>query len=104
MRQAASLARKANVPLAVSGRQWRQMRLNAPRVPQVIVTDNDRPQHHLEILLMRGTKSDIVQAMHRSDVVSQVTTADGTPLCVVVPGPRYEELQQRLQREREPSR
>jgi hypothetical protein len=104
MRQAASLAREANVPLAVSGRQWRQMRLNAPRVPQVIVTDNDRPQHHLEILLMRGTKSDIVQAMHRSDVVSQVTTADGTPLCVVVPGPRYEELQQRLQREREPSR
>lgn len=104
MRHAAPLAREARMPVAVSGRQWRQMLLSAPRVPQVIVTNNDRPGHHLELVLLRGLKNEVVQSIHRTDIVYKVTTADGTPLCIAVPGPRYPELASRLQRMRELSR
>jgi 4-amino-4-deoxy-L-arabinose transferase-like glycosyltransferase len=95
MRQAASLARDAHVPVTLSGNQWRQMLLNAPRVPEVFVTGRHRGRHHLELVLMRGRKRDIVRLMSRTDTVFAVTTADGTPLCLAVPGPRYAELPQR---------
>ncbi|MGH9311199.1 MAG: hypothetical protein ACRD1U_17615 [Vicinamibacterales bacterium] len=104
MQHAAPLAREARMPIAVSGRQWRQMLLSAPRVPQVIVTNNDHLAHHLELVLLRGSKNEVVQSMHRTDIVYKVTTADGTPLCTAVPGPRYAELASRLQRTRELSR
>ena len=104
MRHAAPLAREARMPIAVSGRQWRQMLLSAPRVPQVTVTNNNHLNHHLELVLLRGSKSDVMQSMHRTDIVYKVTTADGTPVCTAVPGPRYAELASRLQRTRELSR
>ena len=100
MRRAAPLAREAHMPVVISGRQWRMMLLNAPRVPEVVVTDPAREQHHLEAILLRGSKYDIVRTMYRSDIVYQVTTADETPLCIVVPGPRYGELDERLRRAR----
>jgi hypothetical protein len=96
MQRAAPLARRAHVPVAISGRQWRQMLLNAPRVREVVVTDPTRDVHHLELVLLRGQRHDMKQAIERSDVIYDVTTADGTQLCLAVPGPRYRELQLRL--------
>jgi hypothetical protein len=48
------------------------------------------------VILLRGRKFDIVRAIHRTDTVYRVTTADETPLCIVVPGPKYQEFQSRL--------
>lgn len=96
MRQAASLARQARVPVALSGRQPHLLTLNAPRVPEVFVTEQRHGRHHLQILLMRGSTHDLVEMMSHPDIVYTVATADGTPLCIAVPGPRYAELQTRL--------
>jgi hypothetical protein len=96
MRQAAALARQARVPVTLSGQRWGQMMLNAPRVPEVFVTEPHRGRHHLEIMLMRGRKRDLVRLMSRPDTVYTVSTADGTPLCIAVPGPRYAELVRRV--------
>jgi hypothetical protein len=68
------------------------------------VTNNDRHDHHLELLLLRGLKREVVHAIHRTDTLYKVATADGTPLCIAVPGPRYPELERRLQLVRELSR
>jgi hypothetical protein len=96
MRQAAALARQARVPVTLSGPRWHQMILNAPRVPEVSVTGLQRGRHHLEVLLVRGRKRDVVGLISRSDTVYAVTTADRTPLCIAVQGPRYDELARRL--------
>jgi 4-amino-4-deoxy-L-arabinose transferase-like glycosyltransferase len=96
MRQAAALAREAGVPVVLSGQRWHQMILNAPRIPEVFVTEPHRGRHHLEVMLMRGRKRDVARLMARPDIVYRVTTADGTPLCIAVPGPRYAELPRRV--------
>jgi 4-amino-4-deoxy-L-arabinose transferase-like glycosyltransferase len=96
MRQAAALARQAGVPVTLSGPRWHQLLLNAPRVPEVAVTAPQRRQHHLEVFPIRGRKRDVVEWTSRTDTVYTVATADGTPLCIAVQGPRYAELAQRL--------
>jgi hypothetical protein len=96
MRRAAPLAKQAHVPVAISGRQWRQMLLNAPRVPEVVVIDPRKDVHHLELVLLRGQHHDMKETVERSEVIYDVATADGTQLCLAVPGPRYRELQLRL--------
>jgi hypothetical protein len=96
MRRAAPLAREARMFVTMSGGRFRLMRRNAPRIPEVRVSDRRRGEHHLEVLLLRGRKRDVVRLIHRTDTLYQVTTADGTPLCIVVPGPRYKELDARL--------
>ena len=85
------------MPLALSGRQWRLMLLNAPRVPEIFVTDPRRALHHLDVILQRGGTRDVVETLNRPDILYEVAMADGTALCVVVPGPRYGELENRLQ-------
>jgi hypothetical protein len=96
MRRAASLARDARMFVTISGGRFRLMSLNARRIPEVRVTGPSRRQHHLEVQLLRGRKREIVNMTHRTDTLYQVTTADGTPLCIVVPGPKYKELEKRL--------
>jgi hypothetical protein len=95
MRQAGALARQAGVPVVLSGPRWQQMMLNAPRIPEVVVTPPHRGRH-LDIILMRGRKHEVVGLMSRTDTMYTVSTADGTPLCIAVRGPNYGELAQRL--------
>ena len=97
MRRAGAIARQAGVPVTVSGERWNQMILNAPRVPEVSVTAPQRGRHHLEVELMRGRKSNVVGSMARQvNAVFTIATADGTPLCIAFPGPRYAELPQHV--------
>ena len=93
MRQAAAIGRQAGVPVTVSGDRWHQMILNAARVPEVSVTAPHRARHHLDVELMRGSKRHLVALMSRQgDAVFTIATADGAPLCIAFPGPRYAEL------------
>ena len=98
MRRAAPWAKEARMVVTISGRQWRLQRHDAPRIHEVDVTDPQRRLHHLEVILLRGRKPGIEQALRRRDVLYRVTTADETPLCIVVPGPRYWELEAALRR------
>ena len=96
MKRAARAARGAGMFVVMSGRQWRQMQLNARRLDEVEVIDPVRRQHHLELTLIRGTPDAIAETIARPDNLYRVTTADGTPLCIVSRGPAWGELERRL--------
>ena len=84
-------------------------RLTVAGSPQHLVADNARRyrelrtsrngEHHLEILLMRGGRSTLAQRTARPDILYRVTTADRAILCIVVPGPKYDEIAERLNRD-----
>ena len=101
MRRAAPLAREAQLSIIMSGDHWRLMLLNAARTSDVSVKDARLGQHHLEVKLLRGRRIDITRMIDKADTLYRVTTADGTPLCLVVPGPQYHELEARRRRARE---
>ena len=100
MRRAAALAREAGMTVRIAGARSPLMALNARRIPEVRVSDARRGLHHLEVIHLRGRKRDILHAIHRTDTLYQVTTADATPLCTVIPGPKYGDLEDQLRRAR----
>ena len=54
--------------------------------------------HHLTLMVLRGPRQDVLDMARRADVLHAVTTADGTPLTVVLPGPRYAEVEDALRK------
>ncbi len=94
--RAANLARRARVPVLVSGRQWRMISLNRPRTPEIVVTPFDWQRHHLEIVLLRRPRDYVIATAARGDILARVATADGALLCAVVPGPAWAELEGHL--------
>jgi hypothetical protein len=52
--------------------------------------------YHLDIRLLKGRRDDLLWTNDHPAVVHRVTTADGTPLCVVFRGPEYPQLEERL--------
>jgi hypothetical protein len=52
--------------------------------------------YHLDIRLMRGPSDSLREFAARPDLLYKVTTADGTPLCVIIPGPAYLSVADRL--------
>lgn len=99
--QVAAVAIRAGMPITVSGPQWPMLRLNGTRIPQLVVVQPGSGRHQLEVVLMRGHRTQLRALRGRGDFVSQVETSDGAMLCAVVPGPAYAELEARL-RTREP--
>ena len=93
----AAQARRAQMPVRVWGRPDHLVLFNAARFPALIVKPNRADPHHLQIRLLRGSVNDLVRLAANPEVVHRVTTADGTVLCVVSPGPDFEELELRLQ-------
>lgn len=93
MRDVSEVARAAGMPITISGRQDRLLLLNAPRVPAVAVTAPSRRVHGLELFLLRGQRADLRAFSQRDDILWQVRTADGAPLCAVVKGPAFRQLQ-----------
>jgi hypothetical protein len=92
----AGIARKANMPIVVSGHRWRLMGANAGRLPQLVVRRPELAAHHLEIVLHRGSRAQVLALLDRGDVITRIQTADGATLCSVVPGPAFAELAARL--------
>ena len=92
MREVGEVGRAVGMPVTISGRLDRQLRLNAPRVPAVAVTRPGRGVHEIEIHLLRGKRASLRAFSTRDDVLWRVTTQDGAPLCAVVRGPQYDRL------------
>jgi hypothetical protein len=61
------------------------------RFSNLIYADKSAATSHLHIELLRGSPEQIA-ALLASPTVYVVRTADGAPLCVIQPGPRYREL------------
>jgi hypothetical protein len=96
MRDVDGVARTAGIPIVVSGYQDRLLLLNAPRVHGVAVAPPARGSHALEIHLLRGQRRDLRAFSIRDDILWQVRTSDGAPLCAVTKGPQFERLRAEL--------
>ena len=97
-RHVAAMAIRAGMPITVSGARWRIMMLNRGRIPQLVVTRPEAGRHHLEVVLLRGSREQVRTQSQRSDLVDRIETADGAVLCTIAPGPGYAELAARLRR------
>ncbi|HXH07464.1 MAG TPA: hypothetical protein VNI83_12860, partial [Vicinamibacterales bacterium] len=84
---AAARARDEGRPLGVSGNPWHLVQADAGRFPSLYFRLPYRGGYHLDIRLLRGPRDAVLEMARRPDVLHRVTTADGAPLCVVLPGP-----------------
>lgn len=93
---AAGLAARAGMPIGVTGRPTEPIQANLERYPSVWFVGRKIEAAHLEIRLLRGSPDEVMAVAGRGDLVHRATTADGTPLSVVVPGPAFRELEDRF--------
>jgi hypothetical protein len=84
-------------PVTISDHQYGLLRRNAPRVRAVAVSRPSEAIHELELYLLRGRRRDLATFAARSDILWQVATTDGAPLCAVVSGPQYNQLRRSLE-------
>ena len=102
MLQAASWAdrqaRRAGMPIGVAGNAWEILLADQPRFPSLWFRLREEDGYHLDVRLMKGPHQAVLDTNARPDVLYRVTTADGAPLCVIVPGPEYSKLEERLMR------
>jgi Dolichyl-phosphate-mannose-protein mannosyltransferase len=92
----AQQAAQARIAVGVTGNAWEVAVVDKLRYPSLWFRRREHGAYHLDIRLLKGARNDVLDTAARPDVLHRVTTADGTPLCVVVPGPEYPELRQRL--------
>jgi hypothetical protein len=98
-RWSAELARQARMPVTVWGNPPAVAIADAERFRELYFSPlGGARQHHLDIRLLRGPEKSVLYFASRPDVLHTVRTADGTPLCVTIAGPRYPELESRLRR------
>jgi len=90
------VARASGIPLVVSGNPIQAVDADAARFRSLMVVGRANPSYHLDIRLMRGPSGSLREFASRPDLLYKVTTADGTPLCVVIPGPAYQSVADRL--------
>jgi 4-amino-4-deoxy-L-arabinose transferase-like glycosyltransferase len=86
------VARASGTRVVISGLPHHLVRDDAQRFASLAFAREEEDAHHLEVVVLRGPRQDVLDLARRADVLHAVTTADGTPLTVVVPGPRYAEV------------
>jgi hypothetical protein len=91
-----SMARASGIPLVISGNPIQNVDADAARFRSLMVVARANLVYHLDIRLMRGPSASLREFASRPDILYTVTTADGTPLCVVIPGPAYLSVADRL--------
>ena len=72
--------------------------IDAGRFPAIWFRLRHQGGYHLDIRLLKGSRQDVLDAAAHPDVVHRVTMSDGTPLCLVLRGPEYAQLEARLSR------
>ena len=85
-------ARASGTHLVVSGRPHHVVRDDVRRFSTIEFIAEQDGDSHLDVLLLRGPRQDVLDLAKRTDILHAVTTADGTPLAIVVPGARYGEV------------
>jgi hypothetical protein len=97
----ADLASEVRMPLVVwSANLWEAVDADTPRFKSLIAAGRRSVDHHVDIRLLRGPRESVIQTASRPDVLYTVATADGAALCVVLPGPRYADVKERLDKTR----
>ena len=89
-------AQLARMPLVVTGNAWEVVIVDTYRFRSLVFERSYRNSSHLDIRLLKGPRQAVLDTNARDDVVHRVVMADGTPICVVVPGPAYPQLKERL--------
>jgi hypothetical protein len=92
----AETAVRAQMPITVWGNPLHLVFADATRFPQLAVAERSREFHHLALRLNRGPLEGVTELAARPDALHHVKTADGAILCVVLPGPGFDEVQRRL--------
>ena len=93
---AASQAARAGMPLGVASNAWEVAAMDAGRFNELYFRQQRHAGWHLNLLLLKGSTENIAAIVADPGVLYRVETADGTPLCVVLPGPEYPQIQARL--------
>jgi hypothetical protein len=89
-------AQLARMPLVVTGNAWEVVIVDTYRFRSLVFERSYRNSSHLDIRLLKGPRQAVLDTNARDDVVHRVVMADGTPICVVVPGRAYPQLKERL--------
>ena len=90
----ADLASRSGVSLTVAGQPFGIVRANAERFTSIQAQPVEAGRHHL---LLRVLRAEVGPSLaDRPAVLYAVRTADGAPLAVVLPGPRFKEVRDRL--------
>jgi len=89
-------ARAAGTRLVVSGSPHHLVRDDSQRFASLAFIREDDGAPQLMVLALRGPRQDVLDLAQRGDILHAVTTADGTSLTVVVPGPGYDQVRDRL--------
>lgn len=92
----ARVAEHSQMPAVVSGNPPQAIEADAARYRSLAFAHRESKDYHLDIRLLRGPRDSVREFASRGDVLYTVTTADGAPLCVVLPGPAYPQLKERL--------
>jgi hypothetical protein len=79
--------------IAVSGWPYQIVLDDVSAFPLLTPTKPDEGIHHLEVQLLRDSRQGLRRTISRRDVVYVVRTYDGAPLAVLLPGPRFAEIQ-----------
>jgi hypothetical protein len=92
----ADIARVAGRPLCVAGTPADLVMLAVRRRHSLYTRRTTAQQHHLHVQLLRGSTASVRELLNRPDILHVVQMHDGTPLAVVVPGPRFGEVADKL--------
>ncbi len=93
---AARRADRSGFPIVVSGNPIQAVEADAARYRSLMSVPRASRDYHFDIRLLRGPRESVREFASRPDVIYSVKTADGTPLCVVIPGPAYLNVSDRL--------
>jgi hypothetical protein len=93
---AAAQASRAGVPLGVASNAWEVLAMDAGRFNALYFRQQRHTGWHLNVILLKGMAEHITEVAANPGALYRVRTADGTPLCVVLPGPEYPQIEAKL--------
>jgi hypothetical protein len=96
VRWSATQAEHAKMPVVITANAWEIAVADSTRFQSLAFRLRQRGGYHLDIRLLKGERDDVIRTSQLPDILYRVTMADGTPLCVVLPGPEYPQLAARL--------
>jgi hypothetical protein len=92
----AAQAKQAGMPLTFIANAREIAQADVMRYRLLYLQLRPWESHHLDVRLLKGSQRSVVGVSGDPRVVHRVTTADGTPLCVVLRGPDYGQFEARL--------
>lgn len=99
----AEQAERAQMPVVITANAWEVAVVDMMRFQSLAFRLQRHGGAHLDIRLLKGTRRDVLGTNGNPDIVHRVTTADGTSLCVVMQGPEYPQLAERLAKASSPA-